>query len=123
MPSRGTPSAAHKWQLVPRNVAELVDAPTVEPGEIEAMSAEVRVVGPDLTAGMRQQLLIPGGTFHVSRMHAGGSYALLGTSEWPGVAPPDVEIGDPEALMKAYPAVQEQIHAFAFPQPVTSSSA
>src|SRR5262249_8954793 len=38
--TRNALGRAHKWQLVPRNVAELVDAPTVESGEIEAMSAE-----------------------------------------------------------------------------------
>jgi uncharacterized protein len=70
---------------------------------------EVRVVGSDLTAGMRPQLVIPGGTFHVSRVRAGGSYALLGTSEWPGVDPPDVEVGDPAKLMTAYPSLREQI--------------
>ncbi len=75
---------------------------------------EVRLVGSDLAAGMRPQLTIPGGTFHVSRLRAGGAYALLGTSEWPGVEPPDVEVGDPEALKAAFPAMREQIEAFAY---------
>lgn len=74
---------------------------------------EVRVVGSDITTGMRPQLFIPGGTFHVSRLLAGGAYALLGTTEWPGVEPLDVEVGDLEALSRAYPAMRDQIHAFA----------
>jgi predicted cupin superfamily sugar epimerase len=63
---------------------------------------EVRVVGNDLRAGMRPQLLIPGGTFHTSRLPDGG-WALLASTEWPGVEPPDVEQGDPERLAAAHP--------------------
>lgn len=74
---------------------------------------DMRCVGSDLEAGMQPQLAIPGGTFHVSRLRAGGAYALLGTSEWPGVEPPDVEVGDAQALMSAFPAMREQIGAFA----------
>jgi uncharacterized protein len=43
-------------------------------------------VGSDLESGMRPQLLVPGGTFHTSRLAAG--YALLASTEWPGVEPP-----------------------------------
>jgi uncharacterized protein len=64
--------------------------------------SEVRVVGSDLRAGMRPQLLIPGGTFHTSRLPAGG-WALLASTEWPGVEPPDVEQGDPEQLAASHP--------------------
>lgn len=74
---------------------------------------EVRTVGTDLAAGMHPQLVIPGGTFHVSRVRPGGAFALLGTSEWPAVAPSDVEEGDPEKLTAAFPAMREQIAAFA----------
>lgn len=73
---------------------------------------ETTVVGDDLAAGMRPQLFIPGSTFHVSRLKAGGSYALLGTTEWPGVEPPDVELGDPDKLIAAFPAFREAILAF-----------
>lgn len=82
---------------------------------------EVRVVGSDLAGGMRPQLTIPGGTFHVSRLRAGAAYALLGTSEWPGVEPPDVEVGDPAVLATRYPAMRDQIADFArhTPAPAT----
>lgn len=73
---------------------------------------EVAVVGPNLVGGMRPQLFIPGGTFHVSRLRPGGTYALLGTTEWPGVEPPDVELGDRDALMATYPDLREQIAGF-----------
>jgi hypothetical protein len=58
------------------------------------------------------QLFLPGGTFHTSRLDAGASYALLASTEWPGVEPPDVEHGDIEALMKDFPDFREEIQAF-----------
>lgn len=72
----------------------------------------VTTVGPDLTRGERPQLFIPGGTFHTSRLLPQTGYALLASTEWPGVEPPDVEHGDAEALMRAYPDFKEQIRAF-----------
>jgi hypothetical protein len=33
----------------------------------------------------------------------GSSYSLLGTTAWPGVEPPDVEFGNRDGLMTAYP--------------------
>ena len=73
----------------------------------------VAVVGTDLAAGERPQLFVPGGTFHTSHLAPGGEgYALLASTEWPGVEPPDVEHGDIEALMKAYPDFRYKIRAF-----------
>jgi uncharacterized protein len=75
-------------------------------------SGALAVVGCDLAAGMRPQLLIPGGAWHVSRVRAGGSYALLGTTEWPGFDPSDLEIADVAALLRAYPDFRAEIAAF-----------
>jgi predicted cupin superfamily sugar epimerase len=75
-------------------------------------SGAVATVGSDLGAGERPQLFIPGGTFHTSRLAPGSSYALLASTEWPGVEPPDVEHGDIGALMEAYPDYSEEIRAF-----------
>ena len=72
----------------------------------------VTTVGPDLAAGMRPQLFIPGGTFHTSRLAPDAGYAFLASTEWPGVEPPDVEHGDVEALVEAYPDFSEEIRAF-----------
>ena len=72
----------------------------------------VATVGSDLTAGERPQLFIPGGTFHTSRLASEASFALLASTEWPGVEPPDVEHGDIEELVRAYPDFREQIRAF-----------
>jgi uncharacterized protein len=79
-------------------------------------TGELRVVGGDLRAGMRPQLFIPGGTFHVSRDAPGPGervgYSLLGTSEWVGVEPADVEAGDRDRLVARYPEMAEAIVAF-----------
>ena len=75
-------------------------------------SGAVATVGSDLGAGMRPQLLVPGGTFHASRLAPGASYALLASTGWPGVEPPDVEHGDIDALVKVYPDFREEIYAF-----------
>jgi len=73
---------------------------------------EVRSVGSDLRGGMQPQLFIPGGTFHVGRLRPGAEYALLGTTEWPGVEPPDVEVGNRDKLIAPYPEMRESIVTF-----------
>ena len=75
-------------------------------------TGEIKVTGSDLTAGMRPQSLIPGGTFHISRLRAGSAFALLGTTEWPAFEPPDLELGDPDTLMADYPAFRHDIEDF-----------
>src|SRR5262245_30069105 len=74
--------------------------------------SEVRVVGSDLSAGQRAQLLVPGGTYHAARLPPRGGYSLLGTSVWARAEPSDVEMGDPERLTAAYPAANAEIAAF-----------
>jgi uncharacterized protein len=74
--------------------------------------SEVRVVGSDLAAGMRPQLLIPGGTFHAGRVPPGAGYSLLGTSVWARAEPADVEAGNAEKLIASYPAARAAITAF-----------
>ena len=73
----------------------------------------VASVGSDLAGGERPQLFVPGGTFHTSRLAAGdSSYALLASTEWPGVEPPDVEHGNIEELLASFPEMDAQIRAF-----------
>ncbi len=78
-------------------------------------AAERVVVGPDLRAGQRVQLLIPGSTFHTARLAGARRWFLGASTEWPGVVPADVEIGDAEALAALYPQVAAEIRSF--PQP------
>ena len=76
-------------------------------------SAARVVVGPDLRSGEHVQLLIPGNTFHTARLRECGRWFLGASTEWPGVAPADVEIGDVAVLAAAYPAVAADLRAIA----------
>jgi predicted cupin superfamily sugar epimerase len=75
--------------------------------------SEVRVAGPDLAAGQRPQILIPGGTFHAGRVLHDGRYSMLGTSVWARAESEDVEQGDVEKLIAAFPAAGALITSFA----------
>jgi uncharacterized protein len=78
----------------------------------EGGTIERAVVGPELRKSQRVQLLIPGNTFHTARV-IGECRWFLGTStEWPGVEPADVEIGDVNELTARYPEVGPDLHAF-----------
>ncbi len=76
-------------------------------------STERVVVGPDLRAGQRVQLLIPGDTFHTARLLGSGRWFLGASTEWPGVTPQDVEIGDVATLAQKYPDAAPDIRAIA----------
>ena len=66
-----------------------------------------------MAAGEPPQLFVPGGTFHTSRLASRATgYALLASTEWPGVEPPDVEHGDIETLIESYPDMADHILAF-----------
>ena len=78
-------------------------------------AAERVIVGPDLRQGQRAQLLIPGGAFHTARLTGARRWFLGGSTEWPGVSPEDVEIGDASALAALYPEAAADIRSF--PQP------
>ena len=75
--------------------------------------AERIVVGPDLHHGERVQLLIPGNTFHTAWVIGERRWFLGASTEWPGVIPADVEIGDLDELAGEYPAVAEDLRAIA----------
>jgi predicted cupin superfamily sugar epimerase len=76
-------------------------------------SSERVVVGPDLRAGERVQLLIPGNTFHTARVLGRRRWFLGASTEWPGVVPADVEIGNLETLAAKYPSVAAQLREIA----------
>jgi predicted cupin superfamily sugar epimerase len=76
-------------------------------------NSERVVVGPDLREGERVQLLIPGSTFHTARVIDGGRWFLGASTEWPGVVPADVELGNLEEVATAYPAVATDLRAIA----------
>jgi predicted cupin superfamily sugar epimerase len=72
------------------------------------------MVGPDLRAGQLVQLLIPGNTFHTTRV-TGRRWFLGASTEWPGVEPADVEIGDVDMLAAKYPQVADDLRTFMLP--------
>ena len=71
------------------------------------------VVGPDIRAGEKVQLFIPGNTFHTARLIGKRRWFLGASTEWPGVVPADVEIGNLDALAAKYPAVASDMRAIA----------
>jgi uncharacterized protein len=76
-------------------------------------SSERVIVGPDLRAGERVQLLIPGNTFHTARVLGRRRWFLGASTEWPGVVSADVEIGNLETLAAQYPSVAADLRAIA----------
>jgi len=76
-------------------------------------ASERVVVGPDLRGGERIQLFIPGNTFHTARVMSGRRWFLGASTEWPGVVPADVEIGDVDELATKYPRVAANLRAIA----------
>jgi predicted cupin superfamily sugar epimerase len=76
-------------------------------------TAERAIVGPDLRGGQRVQLLIPGNTFHTARLLGRRHWFLGASTEWPGVVPADVEIGNLNELAGKYPAVAADMRAIA----------
>jgi predicted cupin superfamily sugar epimerase len=76
-----------------------------------AGEARVIVLGTDLAAGMRPQVLAPRGVWQGTRLLPGGRVALLGTTMSPGFDPADFELGRREALAAEYPAHRDRILA------------
>lgn len=72
------------------------------------------IVGCEQALGGVPQLFVPGGTFHTSRLVGAGKvgYALLASTEWPGVEPPDAEHGEIDGLVAVFPDFSEEIRAF-----------
>jgi predicted cupin superfamily sugar epimerase len=72
----------------------------------------VEVMGSDLQAGHKLQLLIPGSTFHTARAVRGGRWFLGASTEWPGVDPSDVVVGDHDELAARYPDAAPLLREF-----------
>ena len=78
-------------------------------------TSERVVMGPELESGQHVQYLIPGGTFHTARVIGDREWFLGGSTEWPGVIPTDVKLGDATALAARYPSVADAIRTFPIP--------
>ena len=69
----------------------------------------VRIYGP----AERVQLFIPGNTFHTARLIGHRRWFLGASTEWPGVLPTDVEIGNVEELAAQYPVAADTLRTIA----------
>jgi predicted cupin superfamily sugar epimerase len=72
---------------------------------------EVITLGNDLESGHRPQYVVSRGVWQGSRVRAGGTWSLLGTTMAPGFDFADFEAGDRRTLAAAYPAYMEMIGA------------
>ena len=82
---------------------------------LEDGSTELHIVGPDLRKRHKLQLFIPGGTFHTARVTGERRWFLGASTEWPGVEPADVELGNADVLAARYPKVAAEIRSFPAP--------
>jgi len=64
---------------------------------------ETILLGQDLKAGMRPQVLVPALVWQGSRLVLGGQYALLGTTMAPGFDFADLTLGSRRELVREYP--------------------
>ena len=74
-------------------------------------SGRVVTLGSDIRGGMRPQVVVPRGVWQGTRLHANGSFALLGTTVAPGFDFADYEDGDRDRLVAAYPDFADAITA------------
>ena len=72
-------------------------------------TGRVVTIGPDLLAGQRPQVLVPGGVWQGACLRSGGRLALLGTTMSPGFAYADYQTGDRATLTAQYPDFAEMI--------------
>ena len=76
-----------------------------------------QMISTDIAADQHVQFFIPGDTFHTARVIGRCRWFLCGSTEWPGVIPADVELGDAAVLAEKHPAVAREIQSF--PQPIS----
>lgn len=72
-------------------------------------TVEEPVLGPDLVAGQRPQLVVPAGTWQGSSPK--GTWSLVGTTTAPPFDWTRFRLGDRDALISAYPERRERIIA------------
>lgn len=78
-------------------------------------SLERRLLGADILAGQRPQLVVPAGVWQGLRLIPGGTYALLGTTVAPGFAFEAFELAGRQRLIDSYPEHAETIRLLTRP--------
>lgn len=79
------------------------------------LSVERIMLGQDLIAGQRLQVVVPGGVWQGARLAPGGRFALMGTTMSPGFSYDDYESGDRGKLVAEYTDVAAEIEALTKP--------
>jgi predicted cupin superfamily sugar epimerase len=73
--------------------------------------SHIILLGSDLVAGQRPQVIVPAGVWQGSRLLGGSDFALMGTTMAPGFDYADFEGGERQPLIERYPAAAERIVA------------
>jgi hypothetical protein len=73
------------------------------------------VLGPDLAAGQRPQVVVPRHVWQGARLVPGGRYALLGTTVAPGFDYTDYETAARASLLTTHPHAKDLIQALTRP--------
>ncbi len=81
-------------------------------------SSRIVVIGADIAAGERPQVVVPKGVWQGARLKPGGRFALLGCTVAPGFDFADYEHGERAALSAAWPDRAEAIAALTPDDPV-----
>ncbi len=71
----------------------------------------MEILGTDLGAGMRPQVVVPAGHWQGSRVRPGGDWALLGTTMSPGFEFSDFERGRRAELVATHPDFRDEIES------------
>lgn len=74
-------------------------------------SHRVVVIGPEVEAGQRPQVLVPRGIWQGARLRPGGRFALLGTTVAPGFDYADYQTADRAHLLTIHPTAHTLITA------------
>ncbi len=78
-------------------------------------SHRIVVIGTDLSAGERPQVVVPRGVWQGARLRAGGRFALLGTTVAPGFDYAEYEPGSRPTLLRTHPSAAQLITALTRP--------
>jgi len=72
-------------------------------------SHRVVLIGTDLSAGERPQVVVPRGVWQDARLRSGARFALLGTTVAPGFDYADYETASRPTLLRTHPSAAELI--------------
>jgi predicted cupin superfamily sugar epimerase len=119
----GSKATAIYYLLAPDSFSAMHRLPTDEiyhfylgdPVEILVLSPDksgkIVMLGSDIANGMIPQFVVPAGTWHGSRLHDGGKFALMGTTMSPGFEFSMYEAGKRYQLVRQYPQFADMIKA------------